>query len=237
MPLGKRAGVVIHSGSGRSYRQARSYRQPAYTFRSGSSRSYRQPTRSYRQPVQRRAYHPVRRQRHPVSRLSPQPNLVIVGDPDCAPRRTVVTRCEPEPRVVVEREVVVVEREVDAERARVDERELQPEPQPLVVVAKPTRPALPSVPRVVRQRSLSERVLASLEAGDLLGACQLATWAGDDPRRERALQAAIFRSWPSPKLLSEARAKLEHDSSLRDHPGRATLVRMLGPSEVPSETR
>ncbi|HBP16822.1 MAG TPA: hypothetical protein DEA08_03375 [Planctomycetes bacterium] len=89
-----------------------------------------------------------------------------------------------------------------------------------------------------RRPALSERLLGALEAGDLAAACRLAAWTRDDPRREQALQAALFRRFPSPQLLAGCARRLATDASLRDTPGRATLARLLGPAaEEDSDSR
>ncbi|MGE0712015.1 MAG: hypothetical protein AB7N76_31290 [Planctomycetota bacterium] len=135
---------------------------------------------------------------------TPQPYVVIArpiypDDPQAAPRLT-----EARARVLAE-----------------DERRAAAERTPA--------PAAPAAPAAPKQPSLAERLEAALDKGDLSEACKVAAWAQDDPRREQALQAALFRRFPSPELLSKNAAKLQETQALRDVPGRATLARLLGP--------
>lgn len=164
----------------------------------------------------------VRPIRVPPRRVQPtRPQVVVI------PRDTPGVVIEPAP---------VAPRRIPIAPARPAPEELaSDEPAEAVVAAEPVDPTYTGRTRTPRsgasQRpALAERLLGALEAGDLRGACRLAAWTRDDPRREQALQAALFRRFPSPQLLAGCARRLASDASLRETPGRATLARLLGPA-------
>lgn len=148
---------------------------------------------------------------------------VLIEPAPVAPRRIPVAPARPAPE-----EAPVAE----AVRVAEDLRAAEP--------VDPTYTGRTATPRSgsAKRPALSERLLGALEAGDLAAACRLAAWTRDDPRREQALQAALFRRFPSPQLLAGCARRLATDASLRDTPGRATLARLLGPAaEDDSDSR
>jgi hypothetical protein len=80
---------------------------------------------------------------------------------------------------------------------------------------------------------VADRLLSRLQSEDLVAACEVATWAKDDPRREEILRKALFARFPSPSLLRDSAQRLRDDAACRDHPGRPTLARLLGTNSAP----
>ncbi len=108
-----------------------------------------------------------------------------------------------------------------------------------VATGRTTRPStIRSTGRTARPRSEqptrdAERGAAlhdALVRGDLEAALAAAAWAGGDPRREGALQRALFATFPSPTLLRDTVARLA-GAGWRDRAGRDALVRLLAAPE------
>lgn len=155
--------------------------------------------------------------------------------------RVVVVDC-PQPNASGAPVIVAPARPYYPRRVIVSEPEPAPEPAPeFVVEATPLRTAQPrssegGVPRSPRPRadaprssnpSLADRLLSKLSAADLLGACEIAAWAKDDPRREDMLRTALYARFPSPTLLRDAAERLAQDKECAAQAGYETLNRLL----------
>lgn len=235
---GRRSGITIDTRGGVSFRARVPGGSVRVDSRGGVSYRGRTPTGRVHVRTGQRSTSLRYRDRHvdysrrwtaPAPRRDCPPQVVIQSPRPNASGAPVIIR-SPAPR----RRVVIV----------TDEDEPQPAPEPVVtrVEAVPsgsrtfrtTRPQLdPNAPRAGGRTSLADRLLDRLSAGDLAAACEVAAWAKDDPRREDMLRRAIFARFPSPTLLRDSAERLQADVDSYDHPGRATLARLLTANELP----
>lgn len=177
--------------------------------------------------VVRRAWsHPARRAQHVAPRrnvaprvLIPSPTVTVVAPGTLGAARRVVTR-------PVATAALETGRTAQARPAVATGRTTRPSTtRPTGRTARP-RSAQPASDADERAAALHEALLS----GDLEAALAGAAWAEGDPRRERALQRALFARFPSPTLLRDTTAHLS-GARWRHRTGRDALVRLLAAAE------